>query len=193
MRPAPLGLRGGCADAAALQTYTGGCHCRRVRFRVEAAHHLVCIDCSCSICRLKRNVHFVVPDKHFHVTHGIDEMTTYTFNTHTAKHLFCTTCGICCFYRPRSNPDGVAVTIYCLDPPGKPRCKAAAAATSSSSTGAVAAAAAAPKPEPSPRDGDDGEEGLQPAYTFEVMEFDGQNWEANLEASGIAQMSKSKP
>ena len=67
----------------------------------ENARGCVC-EIFCAIvraCRLKRNVHFVVPDKHFHVTHGIDEMTTYTFNTHTAKHLFCTTCGICwCAY-----------------------------------------------------------------------------------------------
>lgn len=28
----------------------------------------------------------------------------------------CRTCGICSHYRPRSNPDCVAVTIYCIDP-----------------------------------------------------------------------------
>lgn len=39
----------------------------------------------------------------------------YTFGTHTAKHLFCKTCGVCSFYRPRSNPDGVGVTVHCLD------------------------------------------------------------------------------
>ena len=33
-----------------------------------------------------------------------------------AEHLFCGTCGVCAFYRPRSNPDGVAVTAACLRP-----------------------------------------------------------------------------
>lgn len=37
---------------------------------------------------------------------GEDNITTYTFNTHQAKHTFCKTCGVQCFYQPRSNPDG---------------------------------------------------------------------------------------
>jgi hypothetical protein len=43
-------------------------------------------------------------------------LTTYTFNTHTAKHFFCRICGIQSFYIPRSNPDGYDVDIRCLDP-----------------------------------------------------------------------------
>lgn len=37
------------------------------------------------------------------------------FNTKTAKHLFCKHCGISSYYVPRSNPDGVAVTLNCID------------------------------------------------------------------------------
>lgn len=36
--------------------------------------------------------------------------------THTAKHTFCSRCGVTAFYHPRSNPDGVAVTLDCLVP-----------------------------------------------------------------------------
>ncbi len=46
--------------------------------------------------------------------HG--SLSLYTYNTHTAKHTFCRHCGVQCFYHPRSNPDGVAITLNCLVP-----------------------------------------------------------------------------
>jgi hypothetical protein len=46
---------------------------------------------------------------------GADSLTNYTFNTGTAKHLFCRRCGIRSFYVPRSNPDGFSVNARCLD------------------------------------------------------------------------------
>ena len=46
---------------------------------------------------------------------GQDDLTCYTFNTHQAKHLFCNTCGVQSFYRPRSNPDGYGVMPHCVD------------------------------------------------------------------------------
>ena len=41
--------------------------------------------------------------------------TSYTFNTETAKHMFCSVCGIKSFYIPRSHPDGFSVNFRCLD------------------------------------------------------------------------------
>jgi hypothetical protein len=43
-------------------------------------------------------------------------LSTYTFGTGVAKHHFCATCGVVPFYQPRSNPDGFAVTVHCLEP-----------------------------------------------------------------------------
>jgi hypothetical protein len=49
------------------------------------------------------------------LTQGSEHLTSYTFNTHTARHLFCAVCGVKSFYRPRSNPDGWSVNAHCLD------------------------------------------------------------------------------
>ena len=54
----------------------------------------------------KSNLHFVVPGYKFKILKGKELLTTYTFNTHQAKHLFCKLCGVQSFYIPRSNPDG---------------------------------------------------------------------------------------
>eukprot|EP00981_Chlorochromonas_danica_P013887 scaffold7012_cov166-Ochromonas_danica.AAC.11 len=97
-----------------LKTYNGSCHCGEVCFTVKAAKHLVVWDCNCSICYMKKNWHFIVPAKDFRVTSGVDFLTEYRFNTKMAKHLFCKKCGVQAFYIPRSNPDGVAVTLACI-------------------------------------------------------------------------------
>jgi len=65
---------------------------------------------------MKRNDHVIVPASAFLLLAGEDILTTYTFGTHTAQHKFCRICGVQAFYTPRSNPDGVAVTISCLAP-----------------------------------------------------------------------------
>jgi hypothetical protein len=88
-------------------------------------------------------------------------LSSYAFGSRAAKHTFCKICGVQAFYHPRSNPDGVAVTLDCLIPPALPV--------------------------------DTRQEGLfQPesACTSEVRHFDGQNWEAYVEKSGIRAFSQ---
>jgi hypothetical protein len=99
---------------AMLQTYDGGCHCGRVRFRVNADLATI-IECNCSICTKKGFLHLIVTPEHFELLSGADALTTYRFNTGTAKHTFCTTCGIHPFYTPRSDPDKIDVNVRCLD------------------------------------------------------------------------------
>ena len=94
---------------------TGSCHCRAVSFSVEAPEHLVVYKCNCSICILKQNHHFIVPQANFALRSGENVLTEYFFNTRAARHLFCSICGVQAFYVPRSNPDGYAVTIYCIE------------------------------------------------------------------------------
>ena len=96
---------------------SGGCHCRRVRFRVEleASEPLELLDCNCSMCTKKGLLHLIVPEHALTLLSG--ELATYTFGTHTAKHMFCATCGIHPFYRPRSHPTAWDVNVRCLDVP----------------------------------------------------------------------------
>jgi hypothetical protein len=96
-------------------THSGGCHCGRVRFEVDAPEVLAIDDCNCSMCSRTGYLHLIVPKARFRITKGADAMTTYTFNTGIAKHLFCATCGIKPFYVPRSHPDGISVNARCID------------------------------------------------------------------------------
>lgn len=95
--------------------HTGGCHCGAVKFEVWNSPDILVFDCNCSICTKKQNRHFIVPKQYFTLLQGLDNLTTYTFNTHTAKHTFCSTCGVQSFYTPRSNPDGYGIAPHCLD------------------------------------------------------------------------------
>ncbi len=97
-------------------THTGSCHCGRVSFEVVAPAKLQVSECNCSICSKAGFLHLIVPAGRFKLLSGKDDLTNYQFNTATAKHLFCSVCGIKSFYVPRSHPDGFSVNARCLDP-----------------------------------------------------------------------------
>jgi hypothetical protein len=99
---------------AMAETMSGGCHCGRVRFRVTADLSRV-TECNCSICSKKGFLHLIVAPERFELLSGADALTTYRFNTGTASHTFCATCGIHAFYVPRSDPDKIDVNVRCLD------------------------------------------------------------------------------
>jgi hypothetical protein len=96
------------------QTYSGSCHCGRVRFR--AALDLTATSaCNCSICTKKGFIHAIIEPEKFELLSGADALSTYTFNTGVAKHTFCRHCGIHAFYTPRSHPGKLDVNVRCLD------------------------------------------------------------------------------
>jgi len=86
-----------------------------VKFEVTAPARIQVTDCNCSICSKSGYLHLIVPKSDFRLLSGGDVLTTYEFNTRTAKHLFCSVCGIKSFYVPRSHPDGYSVNARCLD------------------------------------------------------------------------------
>ena len=87
----------------------------------QASGDLTAWDCNCSRCGIVRNVHAIVPSASFTLLAGAELLSEYRFGTRVAVHCFCRVCGVTPFYTPRSNPDGVAVTVACLEP-GTLRC-----------------------------------------------------------------------
>ena len=102
-------------SAEAFVWRSGGCHCGAVRFEAKLPAKVVAQACNCSICAKTGFVHVIVPESRFRLIQGQGDLTTYTFNTGVARHLFCARCGVKSFYRPRSNPDGWSVNARCLD------------------------------------------------------------------------------
>lgn len=95
--------------------HRGCCHCKAVTFTVEAPEVIEVTNCNCSMCFMTGFVHLIVQGDDFTLLSGEDNLTCYRFNTETANHLFCKTCGIKSFYTPRSHPDGISVNVNCLD------------------------------------------------------------------------------
>jgi len=102
-------------DSDALNWKKGGCHCGEIAFEVLAPDDLDVLECNCSICAKSGFLHLIVPKERFRLLKGEDALTLYRFNTGTAKHMFCSSCGIKSFYVPRSHPNGYSVNARCLD------------------------------------------------------------------------------
>lgn len=97
-------------------TITGGCHCGLVHFEADLpSPDAEVLECNCSICAVTGYLHLIVPESAFRLIEGRTETTTYRFGSGKAKHLFCSTCGIKSFYRPRSHPDGISINLRCID------------------------------------------------------------------------------
>jgi hypothetical protein len=71
--------------------------------------------CNCSICRRKGAVAASVPLSGLRIVKGQETLRLYQFNTRTAKHYFCSVCGIYTHHQRRSNPDQYGYTVGCLE------------------------------------------------------------------------------
>ena len=82
---------------------TGSCHCGTVRFEVDSEIEEF-RRCNCSICRRKGAVMVTAKKEDFRIVTGEDNLSLYQWNTNTARHYFCKTCGIYTHHWRRSAP-----------------------------------------------------------------------------------------
>ncbi len=98
------------------ETLLGKCHCGAVEFTLTLKHGWQNLRrCNCSLCRRRGAIMGGVPLHALRVTRGADNLALYQWNTRTARHYFCKTCGIYTHHARRSNPDEYGVNIGCLD------------------------------------------------------------------------------
>ena len=99
-----------------LKTYSGSCHCGKVRFDVSTDLGRV-NACNCSLCSRAGYLLTFVPAEQFTLRSGEGEVTDYQFNKHHIHHFFCSTCGVRSFARGKGKggADMVAVNVRCLE------------------------------------------------------------------------------
>lgn len=96
--------------------HTASCHCGAVVLQLSLPNGIENPRrCDCSICRRKGAIVGSVPLAGIKILKGEDVLKCYEFNTKTAKHYFCSNCGIYIHHQRRSNPHEYGYNIGCLE------------------------------------------------------------------------------
>lgn len=94
----------------------GQCHCGQVRFRAQLAGGLArAARCNCSICRMRGAVIVFAETGGFELLSGEDVLSAYQFHSNTARHYFCSACGIYTHHQRRFDPGEYAINVACLE------------------------------------------------------------------------------
>lgn len=92
------------------------CHCGAVELRVtleggfEAARR-----CDCSFCRRRGAAAVTAPLDQLEIVKGADKLTLYQWGTNTARHYFCSVCGIYTHHQRRSDPTQYGINLGCIE------------------------------------------------------------------------------
>lgn len=96
--------------------HKASCHCGTVQFELTLPDGL---DdprrCDCTMCRRRGAIVTSVTLDGIKITKGEDKLSLYQFNTMTAKHFFCSNCGIYTHHQRRSNPTQYGFNVACLE------------------------------------------------------------------------------
>ena len=96
--------------------HLASCHCGAVVLLLSLPNGIEKPGrCDCSICRRKGAIVGSVALDCIEILKGEDVLKLYQFNTHTAKHYFCSQCGIYTHHQRRSNPAEYGYNLGCLE------------------------------------------------------------------------------
>jgi len=106
------------STSPAAKTYTGACHCGRVRFEADVDLGAPVSRCNCSVCTKIPNVTSIVKPTAFRLLAGEGDLGQYAWGGKTGTRFFCKHCGVHCFLRGSLAELGgpyVSVTVNALD------------------------------------------------------------------------------
>jgi len=99
-----------------MTTHKLTCHCGAVEIELSLPNGIEDPRrCNCSMCRRRGAIAASVPLDGLKILSGEDKLSLYQFNTMTAKHFFCSVCGIYTHHQRRSNPDQFGFNVACLE------------------------------------------------------------------------------
>ncbi|MGJ8585486.1 MAG: GFA family protein [Marinosulfonomonas sp.] len=95
--------------------HTLTCHCGAVELNVTLSDGLnTARRCDCSFCSRRGAIAASAPLDGVEIVKGADKLTLYQWGTNTAKHYFCSICGIYTHHQRRSNPNEYGVNVAAL-------------------------------------------------------------------------------
>jgi hypothetical protein len=96
-------------------THVASCHCGAIEIQLVLPKGIENPRrCDCSMCRRRGTIVASVPLDGLRISKGTDQLRLYQFNTMTAKHFFCSICGIYTHHQRRSNPKEYGFNVGCL-------------------------------------------------------------------------------
>uniref|UniRef100_K3X1S3 CENP-V/GFA domain-containing protein n=1 Tax=Globisporangium ultimum (strain ATCC 200006 / CBS 805.95 / DAOM BR144) TaxID=431595 RepID=K3X1S3_GLOUD len=98
-----------------LFQHRGGCDCGSLRFLILAPKRVEAFDDSNTFsCKKGRFPYLIVPTSCFEMIESA-EVSLYESQASGCQHVFCSKCGIHIFQFDHTQPDCVAVNVYCIE------------------------------------------------------------------------------
>tara|TARA_R110002049_G_scaffold160202_2_gene325268 strand:- start:51570 stop:51950 length:381 start_codon:yes stop_codon:yes gene_type:complete len=92
------------------------CHCGAVVIEATLPQGLASATrCTCSFCRRRGAAAVTAIASTVKILQGADNISLYTWGSHTAKHYFCKTCGIYTHHQRRSDPRECGVNLGAIE------------------------------------------------------------------------------